>query len=245
MRIKMIAFGAVLVTALCIGIWFFVSPSLNRQADLEQQTDLLDGILAVMPAYVAVDTPIESPAQEVEPVVSEDYENPAEQADDEPNELHEEAPLDSAPLFEPLDPADFPGGITPIGILTIDSIDLCLPVMEGTDEAELKIAPGRVTQTTQVGEIGNAVIAGHRNYTFGSMFNRVGEVEIGDIIGFQAMNGQKMVFEVFEVLVITPDNPITFIQPQTESIVTLYTCTPIREATHRLVIRARKIEGGF
>jgi sortase A len=248
MRKKKITLVAVMLAALCVGAWLFVSPSIHRQADLEQREDLLDGIMAVMPAYIAVDTPIEIPAHEDGSADSEEGEPITEQAVGEslePCEDYEDEPLSAAPLLEPLDPADFPGGITPIGILTIDSIDLRLPVMEGTSEAELRIAPGRVTETAQVGEIGNAVIAGHRNYTFGSMFNRVGEVENGDIIGFQAMNGQEMSFVVFEILVITPDNQITFIQPQTESIITLYSCTPIREATHRLVIRARKIEGGF
>jgi sortase A len=77
------------------------------------------------------------------------------------------------------------------------------------------------------------------------MFNRLGEVEIGDIIGFQAMSGQEMSFEIFEVSVIVPDDQIAFVQPQSESIITLYTCTPIREATHRLIVRARIIEGGL
>ena len=117
--------------------------------------------------------------------------------------------------------------------------------MEGVDEPELRIAPGRVPQTAGIGEIGNAVIAGHRNFTFGEMFNRLGEVEIGNIIEFQAMDGAVMAFKVFEILVILPENQIAFIQPQNESIITLFTCTPIREATHRLLIRARKIEGGF
>jgi sortase A len=238
MRIKRIALGAAMIAALCIGIWFLVSPSLNRQADLEQQDELLESILAVMPAYVAVDHDMEIPVHDYETAVSDEAINTAYV--DEPYEPEE--PLQT---FEPLDQADFPSGITPIGILTIDSINLTLPVMEGLDEQGLLIAPGRVPQTAVIGEIGNAVIAGHRNFTFGSMFNRLGEVEIGDIVGFQAMSGETMVFEVFEVLEITPDNQIAFIQPQNEAIITLYTCTPIRVATHRLLVRARIIEGGI
>lgn len=236
MRSKKIVLGAVMVIALFIGIWFFVSPSVNRQADLETQADLLESIMDAMPAYVAVYTPIEHGTD----VGADTGGYETTQSDIETYE-----PYEVMPPLEPLDETDFPGGITPIGILTIESIDLRLPVKEGTTEPELRIAPGRVIRTAQVGEIGNAVIAGHRNFTFGSMFNRFGEIENGDIIGFQAMNGQEMAFEVFEVAVITPENQIAFIQPQDESIITLYTCTPIREATHRLIIRARKIEGGI
>jgi sortase A len=242
MRIKAVVLGAVMIAALCTGLWFFASPSLNRQADLDQQNEILDGILAVMPAYAVDESGVEIPAHEQEPAVLDYAVNTTELTNDVPAFPNEPEimPTDT-PNIELLNLADFPSGITPIGILTIDSIDLRLPVMEGVDEQELRIAPGRVPQTAVVGEIGNSVIAGHRNYNYGSMFNRLGEVENGDIIGFQAINGEVMTFEVFEILTILPDNPIAFIQPQDESIITLYTCTPVREATHRLLIRAKKI----
>jgi LPXTG-site transpeptidase (sortase) family protein len=244
MRIKTKVLWAVMIAALCAGVWFIASPSLNRQADLDQQDELLDGIIALMPAYAVVESEIEIPASEYETVSSDggDYAN-----DDNTLPIIEYEPFEpemlpsDEPIYEPLNQADFPSGIIPIGIITIDSIDLRLPVMEGMDEQKLKIAPGRVPQTADVGEIGNAVIVGHRNYTFGSMFNRLDEVENGEMIEFQAMSGEIMVFEVFEILEILPDDQIAFIQPQDESIITLYTCTPVRVATHRLLVRAKKI----
>jgi len=143
--------------------------------------------------------------------------------------------------FEPLPDRLFPNAIQGIGILTIERINLTLPIAEGVEYATLCIAPGRVTQTAQIGEIGNAVIAGHRNYAFGSMFNRLGELEIGDIVQYQARNGEMMEFVVFEIAVIEPHDQIAFLQPVNDSIITLYTCTPIRTATHRLIIRAQRI----
>jgi sortase A len=98
-----------------------------------------------------------------------------------------------------------------------------------------------VPQTAQIGEVGNAVIAGHRNYTFGTMFNRLDELELGDAVKFLARNGEEMLFEVFEIAVIEPHDQIAFIQPVNNSIITLYTCTPVRTATHRLIIRAQRI----
>ena len=249
MRIKSFVLGAVMLAALCTGLWLMVSPSLHRQADLDQQGELLESVFAVMPVIAVCESEAEPPAIEHEPTASDYAECATDFLNEEPITVSEpdepETPPSEAPAYEPLDEADFPSGITPIGILSIDSIDLCLPVMEGVDEQEMRIAPGRVPQTAAVGEIGNAVIAGHRNYDHGSMFNRLGEVENGDIIGFQAMNGETMAFEVFEILTVTPDDQIAFIQPQNEAIITLYTCTPVRVATHRLLIRARIIEGGF
>ena len=144
-------------------------------------------------------------------------------------------------MSDPIPDNAFPNNIVGIGILTIDSINLRLPIAEGIEYASLRIAPGRVPQTAQVGGIGKAVIAGHRNYAYGSMFNRLGEVEIGDLIQYQARNGELMDFEVFEIAVIEPQDQIAFIQPVNESIITLYTCTPVRVASHRLIIRAQRI----
>ena len=128
-----------------------------------------------------------------------------------------------------------------LGILTIPKLDMKLPVVEGITEELIKTSVGHVPETAVIGDIGNAVIAGHRNYTYGSMFNRLGEIEIGDRIEYTLADGESCLFEVFEITEIEPADQIAFIQPTNESIITLYTCTPIREATHRLLVRAEKI----
>lgn len=142
---------------------------------------------------------------------------------------------------DPIDDNAFPTGVIGIGILNIDSINLRLPVAEGIESDSLRIAPGRVPQTAQIGDIGNAIIAGHRNYAYGSMFNRLDELEIGDIVQYQARSGELMEFVVFEIAVIEPEDQIAFIQPANESIITLFTCTPVRVASHRLIIRAQRV----
>jgi sortase A len=178
---------------------------------------------------------------------SGETEPPAIELSEDENTETEETPYEpehgeyEVSFFEPLSDSAFPSAIQGIGILTIEKINLRLPVAEGVEYATLRIAPGRVPQTAQIGEIGNAVIAGHRNYAFDSMFNRLGELEIGDVIEFQARSGEEMLFEVFEIAVIEPSDQIAFIQPVNDSIITLYTCTPIRTATHRLLIRAQRI----
>lgn len=128
-------------------------------------------------------------------------------------------------------------GISSIGIINIDSINLRLPVKSGVDYYTINIAPGWVEETARIGELGNAVIAGHRNYTFGEMFNRLGEIVIGDIIEIQTTDG-LMQFEVFEKTVIEPTDQIAFLQPLNDVVITLYTCTPIEISSHRLIIRA-------
>ena len=130
-----------------------------------------------------------------------------------------------------------------IGILTIPRIEAELPVTAGVSEKQLKISEGWVMQTDMVGSVGNAVIAGHRSYTSGLHFNRLDELEAGDEILFTAADGEAMRFIVEETLTVDPDDPAVFSLPQEGwAQLTLYTCTPIRKATHRLIVRAMRLE---
>lgn len=131
--------------------------------------------------------------------------------------------------------------VSAIGILFIDSINVALPVTEGVSDAQLKIAVGHIPQTASIGNIGNAVIAGHRSYRHGHLFNRLGELTGDEIIRYEDTYGNIFKFKVFDILVISPDDSSAFEQPIDESIITLYTCTPIQTATSRLLIRARLI----
>lgn len=130
-----------------------------------------------------------------------------------------------------------------IGILTIPRIEAELPVTAGVSEKQLKISEGWVMQTDMVGSVGNAVIAGHRSYTSGLHFNRLDELEAGDEILFTAADGEAMRFIVEETLTVDPDDPAVFsLSQEGRAQLTLYTCTPIRKATHRLIVRALRLE---
>ncbi len=126
-----------------------------------------------------------------------------------------------------------------IGILTIPKIGARLPVTAGVTEEQLKISEGWVMQTAPIGSAGNAVVAGHRSYTWGRHFNRLDELEAGDEIIYTKKGGETMRFVVYETLTVEPDDPAVFAAPPAgRAQLTLYTCTPVRIATHRLVVRA-------
>lgn len=126
-----------------------------------------------------------------------------------------------------------------IGILTIPKIGARLPVTAGVTEEQLKISEGWVMQTAPIGSVGNAVVAGHRSYTWGRHFNRLDELEAGDEIIYTKQGGETMRFVVYETLTVEPDDPAVFAAPPVgQAQLTLYTCTPVRIATHRLVVRA-------
>ena len=68
------------------------------------------------------------------------------------------------------------------GILEIEKIDLKLPVLSGATRKNLKVSLASVEHTGKPGEIGNYVVAGHRSQAYGRNFNRLDELEAGDII---------------------------------------------------------------
>jgi len=241
---KILVLLAVAMIAAACGVWLLTAPSREREYVEAAQEALIEDLMQDI--YEAGYTPTETeyvaelPEPEMEETDSVYY-----YADDCDDFEYEVITYEPEPIYicepDPLPDNAFSNAIVGIGILTIESIDLRLPIAEGVEYATLRIAPGRVPQTAQVGNIGNAVIAGHRNYTFGSMFNRLGEIEVGDIVQYQARNGEMMEFEVFEIAVIEPHDQIAFIQPVNEAIITLYTCTPTRVASHRLIIRAQRV----
>ncbi|MBR6308216.1 MAG: class D sortase [Lachnospiraceae bacterium] len=122
-------------------------------------------------------------------------------------------------------------------MLRIPSIDSENPVREGVSAGVLADSLGHEPGTAYIGECGNCVIAGHRNYSFGSFFNRLNEVEIGDTIYVDTAT-DSFAYIVKEIKVVEPEDLSVLEQTETETL-TLYTCTPLYIATHRLVIVAQ------
>lgn len=126
-----------------------------------------------------------------------------------------------------------------IGILIIPKIEAQLPVTAGVTKEQLNVSEGWVMQTAPIGSEGNSVIAGHRSYTWGQHFNRLEELETGDEIFFIGTDRKTTRFVVSETLTTEPDDPVVFAAPPVGMAqLTLYTCTPVRTATHRFLVRA-------
>ncbi|SFN60919.1 sortase A [Pseudobutyrivibrio sp. UC1225] len=120
--------------------------------------------------------------------------------------------------------------------LRIPSIESENPVREGISKGVLADSLGHEPGTAYIGEKGNCVIAGHRNYTFGKFFNRLDEVQVGDEIYVDTKTGTRK-YIVKEIKVVEPED-VSVLESTDEEQLTLYTCTPIYVATHRLVIIA-------
>ncbi|WP_084146651.1 class D sortase [Paenibacillus wynnii] len=125
-----------------------------------------------------------------------------------------------------------------IALIEINKIDLKLPVLEGATKANMKHAAAHMKETTPLGEIGNSAIAAHRARKTGRLFNRLNEVGIGDIITVKTKN-QDYNYEVYDISIVEPTDVSVLKGNNKDSILTLITCDPLVNPTHRLIIHAK------
>ena len=126
-----------------------------------------------------------------------------------------------------------------IGLLKISKISLEEAVREGSTSSVLSSALGHMEGTALPGEEGNCCIAGHRNYTFGKYFNRLNEMEIGDFIELETYDA-NYVYEINDIFVVEPTEVSVLDDIEGENL-TLITCTPLFIGSHRLIIRAIRV----
>jgi sortase A len=99
-------------------------------------------------------------------------------------------------------------------------------------------AAGHNLGTAYPGEIGNMVLAGHRDIR-GNVFLRLPELQTGD--QFQVYsNAGVFRYQVTSVFEVDPTD-ISVMNPSPESIATLITCTPLGTSARRLIVRAKLV----
>ncbi|AWP30475.1 class D sortase [Paenibacillus sp. Cedars] len=139
------------------------------------------------------------------------------------------------------EPADYEAG-SPIGIIRIDKLDLELPILEGATQSNMKNAAARVTGTAKLGHTGNAAIAAHRAHKTGRLFNRLNELTYGDEIIIMTA-GRELVYRVDQISIVEPTDVSVLEGNPYEQRLTLITCDPLYEATHRLIVQAERVSG--
>jgi len=128
-----------------------------------------------------------------------------------------------------------------IAIIQIDKIDLKLPILEGATAKNMKVGAAHMTETAPLGEIGNAAVAAHRARTKGRMFNRLDEMEIGDRIDIR-MRDSSVSYRVTDIKVVLPTDLSVLNSEGDKAVLTLITCDPLVNPTHRLIVHAEKVE---
>jgi sortase A len=149
---------------------------------------------------------------------------------------------DSEPTTEvvtetPSEPATPAVKLTALGSIEIPTIGIKMPVVAGTGDTELKRSAGHMTGTAMPGEIGNSVLAGHRGYAYGRLFNRLNEIVIGDLITVKTKSG-TFTYEVYATKIVEPNDLSVLNTTRKHRVLTLITCEPMFKSTHRIIIHA-------
>lgn len=202
------------------GIFVILLPKMNEwKADRQQHHLLKEAEAAVAQAdAVPVDRHLQSSYQHVSRL------------------LQDEADAPAATSATPTASKD--STKQPIGIITIDRIDLKLPILEGATKANMRHAATHMAETTPLGQVGNAAIAAHRAHTKGRLFNRLNEVKTGDRIVIST-DQAKYIYTVYKISIVKPTDVSVLRRNKTDTILTLITCDPLKNPTHRLIVQAK------
>jgi sortase A len=126
-----------------------------------------------------------------------------------------------------------------VGILNIPKLNKKLPIIEGTDEAELEKGVGHYSDTKLPGQKDRIFLAGHRD----TVFKRMGEIEIGDTLNIQMESGTYQ-YKVFETIIVK-ESDLSVLQPTSpDEVLTLSTCYPfeyLSSTEERYIINARRM----
>ncbi|WP_458463483.1 class D sortase [Paenibacillus sp.] len=128
-----------------------------------------------------------------------------------------------------------------LGVLSIDKIDLRLPILEGATEDNMRVAATHLVETTRIGNNGNAAIAAHRAHKKGRLFNRLGELQIGDSMKVTLADQTIIQYRVDQITVVEPSDLSVLEDPGLGQVLTLITCDPLVNPTHRLIVRAIEV----
>lgn len=130
-----------------------------------------------------------------------------------------------------------------MGTLEIPAISLKVPIYFGTDEDTLHRGVGHLNGSSipSSEKSVHSVLCGHTGYSKARLFTDLDTMELEDKF-YIYINGKILAYEVDEITVVEPDDVSKLKIIDGENYVTLYTCTPYGENTHRLLVRGKNIE---
>jgi sortase A len=136
------------------------------------------------------------------------------------------------------------GGTDAMAQINVPSIDLAIAVFHGVSHQVLDRAAGHhpATSLPVGGNNTHAVITAHTGLPNARLFNRLIDVELGDIV-IVRVPGRILYYEVIRyTIVLAGDYHDHLLIEPNDDLLTLFTCTPYSINTHRLLVTARRID---
>ena len=130
-----------------------------------------------------------------------------------------------------------------IGYVSIDKINVELPIYHSTEPEVLQFAAGHLEGTSLPvgGEGTHSVLVAHRGLPSARLFTDLDELETGDIFTITVLN-RVMTYEIDQILTVLPEEVKELQTQEGKDFCTLLTCTPYGINTHRLLVRGKRIE---
>jgi len=123
----------------------------------------------------------------------------------------------------------------PLGILTIEKLDIQVPIYNGTDDFALNRGAGRIKGMAKMDEAGNLGVSGHRD----GFFRGLKDIQVGDDIEIQTTRGLEN-YSVSSITIVDKSD-VSPLEPTSEKMLTLVTCYPfyfVGHAPKRYIVKA-------
>lgn len=131
--------------------------------------------------------------------------------------------------------------LTVIGYFKFPKLGVSENIVLGSDQ-ELMYGVGHIKGTAGLGQAGNCVLAGHRNYIIMHPFRHLDKAAVGDRVTVED-ESNIYTYEIYEILTVEPEDVyVTELQEGETHMLTMVTCTPVLNPTHRLVCWARLVD---
>ena len=150
----------------------------------------------------------------------------------QPRPVEEPFPFKSAP---PAAKRPYPSNGSAVAVLAIPRLGMSTVVIEGTEESELKLAPGHIRGTSLPGNGGNIGVAGHRD----TFFRPLRLIRRDDTITVTT-HEREYRYRVVATEIVGPAD-VQVLYPTKDEVLTLVTCYPfdfVGPAPKRFIVRA-------
>ena len=130
-----------------------------------------------------------------------------------------------------------------MGYIKIQKIDVMLPIYHGTEENVLQTSIGHLEESSLPvgGESAHSMLSGHRGLPSARLFTDLDKLREGDTFTITILN-ETLTYEVDHIWIVEPSDLSHLTIENGKDYCTLITCTPYGINTHRLLVRAHRIE---
>ena len=136
-----------------------------------------------------------------------------------------------------------PTGSGVMGTIEIENIGVNLPIYHGTEETVLQVGIGHLEGTSfPTGTPGtHCILSGHRGLPSAKLFTDLDQMIVGDTFLLHIMD-KTFAYQVDQINIVLPEETQDLAIVDGKEYVTLVTCTPYGVNTHRLLVRAKRVD---